>query len=130
MAWYHYIAGFLPVVSRIRDPLMPSKSKKIIVNKTLERLSIPRTSVLNIVHKFLRTGNAISSIDVSRVDDIFLDEVGFAVIRISPYLGVAAARSRNISVFAAMNKHGMIFHSRNISVLVAMNKHGMIFYSI
>lgn len=51
---------------------------------------------------------------------IFLDEVGFAVVTRpsrgrsmrgeSAYLSVTAARSRNISVVAAMNKYGMIYH--------------------
>ncbi|KAF7684815.1 hypothetical protein CDIK_4436, partial [Cucumispora dikerogammari] len=48
------------------------------------------------------------------------DEVGFAVVTRpsrkrsaqgeSAYLSVPAARSRNISVVAAMNKYGMIYH--------------------
>lgn len=51
---------------------------------------------------------------------IFIDEVGFSVSTRpkrgrsrrghSAYLSVPAARSRNISVVAAMNKYGMIFH--------------------
>ncbi|TBU13304.1 hypothetical protein CWI38_0473p0030 [Hamiltosporidium tvaerminnensis] len=51
---------------------------------------------------------------------VFLDEVGFTVVTRpsrgrnmrgkSAYLSVTAARSRNISVVAAMNKYGMIYH--------------------
>ncbi|XP_029657634.1 uncharacterized protein LOC115231855 [Octopus sinensis] len=51
---------------------------------------------------------------------IFLDEVGFKVVTRpsrgrskaghSAYLSVSASRSRNISVVAAMNKYGMLFH--------------------
>ena len=51
---------------------------------------------------------------------VFLDEVGFAVVTrpkrgraargASPFLSVSAARSRNISVVAAMNKYGMVYH--------------------
>ncbi|KAG0441934.1 hypothetical protein DMUE_0679 [Dictyocoela muelleri] len=51
---------------------------------------------------------------------IFIDEVGFSVvsrpkrgrskIRTSTYVSVRAAKSRNISVVAAMNKYGMIYH--------------------
>ena len=51
---------------------------------------------------------------------IFLDEVGFSVVSRpkrgrsrqdnSAYVTVSAAKSRNVSVVAAMNKYGMIFH--------------------
>ncbi|KAF7687784.1 hypothetical protein CDIK_3019 [Cucumispora dikerogammari] len=51
---------------------------------------------------------------------VFLDEVGFSVVArtskgrsvrgASAYLSVPAARSRNISVLAAMNKYGMLYH--------------------
>ncbi|TBU11953.1 DDE-like endonuclease [Hamiltosporidium tvaerminnensis] len=51
---------------------------------------------------------------------VFLDEAGFAVVTRpsrgrnmrgeSAYLSVTAARSKNISVVAAMNKYGMIYH--------------------
>ena len=51
---------------------------------------------------------------------IFIDEVGFSVVTrpkrghlktgCSPYVSVSAARSRNISVLAVMNKYGMIHH--------------------
>lgn len=54
---------------------------------------------------------------------VFLDEVGFSVVsrpsrgrsRIgqSSYVVVSASRSRNISVIAAMNKYGMIYHKIN-----------------
>jgi len=54
---------------------------------------------------------------------VFLDEVGFSVVTRprrgrsrggqSAYVTVPAARSRNISVVAAMNKYGMIFHKIN-----------------
>jgi transposase len=54
---------------------------------------------------------------------VFLDEVGFCVVsrpsrgrsRIgqSSYVVVSASRSRNISVIAAMNKYGMIYHKIN-----------------
>lgn len=57
---------------------------------------------------------------VSYQNIIFLDEVGFSVVTRpkrgrarrgeSPYLLVPAARSRNISVLAAMNANSMIFH--------------------
>lgn len=62
----------------------------------------------------------------SQIEDknlIFLDEVGFSLVTrpkrgralkgVSPYVTVAAARSRNISVIAAMNKYGMIYHKIN-----------------
>lgn len=63
------------------------------------------------------------SIEVNNDDKnfIFLDEVGFAVVTrpsrgrsrqgVSAYVSVPAARSRNISVIAAMNKYGMIYHT-------------------
>ena len=51
---------------------------------------------------------------------VFIDEVGFCVVSrpkkgrsivgSSPYVSVSAARSRNISVVAAMNKYGLIYH--------------------
>ncbi|KAF7677995.1 hypothetical protein CDIK_4501, partial [Cucumispora dikerogammari] len=51
---------------------------------------------------------------------IFIDEVEFSVVTRpsrgrstrgeSAYISVLAARSRNISVIAAMNKYGMIYH--------------------
>ncbi|KAG0432496.1 hypothetical protein DMUE_5493, partial [Dictyocoela muelleri] len=51
---------------------------------------------------------------------IFFDEVGFSVVSRpskgrsksgdSAYVSVPASRSRNISIIAAMNKYGMIFH--------------------
>lgn len=60
------------------------------------------------------------------IDDknvIFLDEVGFSVVTRpsrgrslrgnSAYITVSAARSRNISVVAAMNKYEMIFHKNS-----------------
>lgn len=58
-------------------------------------------------------------ITVKHEDIIFLDEVGFAVVirpkrgrslrGTSAYSFVTAARSRNISVVAAVNKHGIIY---------------------
>jgi hypothetical protein len=54
---------------------------------------------------------------------VFIDEVGFAMVTrpsrgrstkgVSAYLSVAAARSRNISVIAAMKKNGMLYHKIN-----------------
>ena len=51
---------------------------------------------------------------------IFIDEVRFSVVTrskrgrskpgSSPYVSASAARSQNISVLAAMNKYGMIYH--------------------
>ena len=51
---------------------------------------------------------------------IFIDEVGFSVVTCPKrghsktgcfsYVNVSAARSQNISVLAAMNKYGMIYH--------------------
>ena len=58
---------------------------------------------------------------------IFIDEVGFSVstrpkrgrsVRgTSPFVIVPSARSRNISVIAAMTRNGMIFHSINNSAI-------------
>ncbi|TBU20508.1 DDE-like endonuclease, partial [Hamiltosporidium tvaerminnensis] len=72
----------------------------------------------------LRTNYATSfrelEVDNDDKNFVFLDEVGFAVVTrpsrgrnmrgASAYLSVTAARSRNISVVAAMNKYGMIYH--------------------
>ena len=58
-------------------------------------------------------------LDTEDKNFVFLDEVGFSVVTrpkrgraargVSPFLSVSAARSRNISVVAAMNKYGMIY---------------------
>ncbi|TBT97371.1 DDE-like endonuclease, partial [Hamiltosporidium magnivora] len=72
----------------------------------------------------LRTIYAISfrelEVDNDDIKFVFLDEVGFAVLARpgrghnmrgeSAYLSVTAARSRNISVVAAINKYGMIYY--------------------
>ncbi|MES1904666.1 MAG: hypothetical protein MHPSP_000799, partial [Paramarteilia canceri] len=51
---------------------------------------------------------------------VFIDEVGFSVVTRPkrawaksdqrPYVSVAGARSRNISVFAAMTKQGLLLY--------------------
>ncbi|TBU20507.1 DDE-like endonuclease [Hamiltosporidium tvaerminnensis] len=72
----------------------------------------------------LRTNYATSfrelEVDNDDKNFVFLDGVGFAVVTrpsrgrnmrgASAYLSVTAARSRNISVVAAMNKYGMIYY--------------------
>ncbi|TBU11052.1 DDE-like endonuclease, partial [Hamiltosporidium tvaerminnensis] len=91
---------------------------------TLKRVTLvpERRNTLSTIE--LRTNYATSfrelEVDNDDKNFVFLDEVGFAVVTRpsrgrnmrgeSAYLSVTAARSRNISVVAAMNKYGMIYY--------------------
>ncbi|TBU21016.1 DDE-like endonuclease [Hamiltosporidium tvaerminnensis] len=91
---------------------------------TLKRVTLlpVRRNILSKIE--LRTNYEASfrelEVDNDDKNFVFLDEVGFSVVTRpsrgrnmrgeSAYLSVTAARSRNISVVAAMNKYGMIYH--------------------
>ena len=82
-----------------------------------ERRNDERT--LNLREEYAATFRHLES-TLEHKNFIFLDEVGFNVVSrprrgrsrqdTSAYVTVSAAKSRNISVVAAMNKYGMIFH--------------------
>ncbi|TBU05697.1 hypothetical protein CWI36_0596p0040, partial [Hamiltosporidium magnivora] len=87
------------------------------------RKSVPeRRNLLSTLELGTNYATSFRELEVDNDDKnfVFLNEVGFAVVTRpsrgrnmrgkSAYLSVTAARSRNISVFAAMNKHGMIYH--------------------
>lgn len=76
-------------------------------------------NTIEVRHNYSKSFRQIE-LDTEDKNLVFLDEVGFSVVTRpkrgraargnSAYLHVSAARSRNISVVAAMNKYGMIFH--------------------
>ncbi|TBU02984.1 hypothetical protein CWI36_0676p0010 [Hamiltosporidium magnivora] len=93
--------------------------------QTYVDLNVRKTLYENILSKIELRTNYEASFRELEVDNddknfVFLDEVGFSVVTRpsrgrnmrgeSAYLSVTAARSRNISVVAAMNKYGMIYH--------------------
>ncbi|TBU19960.1 DDE-like endonuclease [Hamiltosporidium tvaerminnensis] len=98
---------------------------------TLKRVTLvtERRNTLSTIE--LRTNYATSfrefEVDNDDKNFVCLDKVGFAVVTRccrgrnmrgeSAYLSVTAARSRNISVVAAINKYGMIYHKNHERVV-------------
>lgn len=107
---------------RVSKSLIDRLLKKFHFNlKNIIRIPERRNTIQTIELRF-NYATRFRNIESSYQDKnfIFLDEVGFQVVSrakkgrskigTSPCVTVSAAKSRNISVFAAMNKYGMLYH--------------------